>query len=153
VDELSARYKVREVAAHQAEQGWDLDWSRRLLNQYDDLVEQAQEIARVVFALRWPRAGEYSFDISFSEEYRDGGQHVTATYFTRGENDSFAFPLHYLFATYEQIVTAEDILKDEAAAAHAEKLRAAQEESRRRDIETLKRLQERYPEVGYRRDA
>jgi len=146
VDELSQRSRIQEVTEHLAEQGWDLDWARRTLGQYEDLRDIAGEIAQVVFALRWPHAGSYSFEISFDDEYTDGREMVTATYFTRGENDSFSFPLEYMTYSYEQIVSAEDVLKDEKAAADAAKLRAAQEQSRQSDLATLRRLKEKYPD-------
>ena len=146
MDELDARGKIRDVRLHLEEQGWDLDWARRTLSQYEDLRDMAGEIAQVVFARRWPHAGSYSFEISFDDEYTDGRESVTASFYSRGDTDSFRFPLSYLVRTYEDIVTAEDILKDEQAAEHARKLAAASEESKRRDLETLRRLRERYPD-------
>lgn len=138
---------MEEVAAHLAEQAWDTDWALRTLDQYDELVEMAKEVARVVFSMRWPRAYEPSFDIDFSEEYRDQPRMVTASYYARSDTDSFAFPLAYLHMGYDQIVTAEDIVRDEAAAAAAEKLRAAQEKTREMELATLRRLKERYPDA------
>ena len=148
MDELDARGKIRDVRLHLEEQGWDLDWARRTLGQYTDLCDMAEEIAAVVFALRWPHAGVYSFECDFDTEYTDTSEPtVTASYWTRGDTDSFRFPLSYLFSSFEQIQTAEDILKDEAAALAAEKARAATEESKRRDLDTLRRLRERYPDA------
>ena len=147
-DELEARGKLRDVRLHLEEQGWDLDWARRTLGQYTDLCDMAEEIASVVFWLRWPHAGSYSFDIDFDTEYTDTSEPtVTASYWTRGDTDSFHFPLAYLFMSYNQIVTAEDIIRDEAAAAAAARLEEAREESRRRDIATLRSLRERYPDA------
>jgi len=148
VDELSQRSTVEAVAEHSREGNLDLDWARRVLGQYEDLRDMAEDIAKVVFALRWPRAGEYSFEIDFDTEYIEQREPtVTASYWTRGDTDSFHFPLAYLFMSYNQIVTAEDIIRDEAAAAAAARLEEAREESRRRDIATLRSLRERYPDA------
>ena len=147
-DELEARGKLRDVRLHLEEQGWDLDWARRTLGQYTDLCDMAEEIASVVFWLRWPHAGSYSFDVDFDTEYTDTQDAtVTASYWTRGDTDSFRFPLSYLEMSYDEIVTAEDIVKDEKAAADLLKLQAAQEESKRRDLDTLRRLRARYPDA------
>ena len=153
MDEYSRRSAINDLRSEQDERGNDEAWGISVLDAYDELEQVAQKVAGVVWSIRWPRAYEPSFEIHFGEVYRHAPRMIGVGFYAHQSNDSFEFPFAYLWMTYDQIVTAEDVLKDEAAAAAAEKLRAAQEESRRRDIDTLKRLQERYPEVGYRRDA
>jgi hypothetical protein len=149
MDEHTRRATVEAVAQHVQDGRLDQqDWARHVLDQYEDLKNMADEIAKVVWSLRWPRAYEPSFEIDFGEAYIDTREPmVTASFYMHQSNDSFRFPQRYLFMSYDEIVTAEDILKDEAAAAEAAIRREAREEQRRRDLANLKRLREQYPDA------
>ena len=149
MDQLTARYRVQEAQGlllGRAETG-----AEEILINYEALVEAADKIAELVWYLRWPNAGyKPSFEISFSERYHDK-RTVTAGFSARSDNDSFEFPIDYLWMSYEEIITAEDILKYEKHAEELKKKKQYEDNVRYKEIGTLKSLMSKYPEVALQR--
>lgn len=149
MDERAQRYTIETVAEFRTQDALTHDWAKSLLNQYDDLESMARDVAKVVYSMRWPRAYEPGFEISFGEEYTGkSDRQVTASFWSRGDNDSIHFPLAYLFMTYDEIRTAEDVLRDEEEAKAAAQRAKVENEKRSRDFAALKRLREQYPDVA-----
>jgi hypothetical protein len=114
---------------------------RETLHDLTELREHAEAVARLVFELRWPKSrADRTMKADLTWTLEEGTVDVSY-YAGHGEDDSFSFPIHYLWSDRETIEQAERDLAEETARKQAEKHAAEEAERQRRrraDYERLK---------------
>lgn len=105
------------------------------LHNYDLLVEHAQEVALVVYRVRYPRDPAVSFEFFFDPQVG----RVHAGYYYRSNHHDLDFPLDYLWETDADVIRQREQDRIAAERDAAEKRRQMQEAAEKAEQEEIER--------------
>ena len=90
---------------------------RRVLLEAGELHEHATDVAQQVYKLRWPHGGRISIEVNLNWVLEDS--QIGCSYWVGGGNESFNYPMSYLWSTDAEIKAGEieRARQEEAAAA------------------------------------
>lgn len=135
------RFWLSELPAPEyaaAQNTWTEARVRSNLAGYAELHERVNEVACIVYKVRWPQSYSPSFEIDL-DDIGEEAAIVSVRWYTRGDYEALGFPIEYLWNTDAAEIRSLETAADAARKIAAEEKKLQDAEKNRLAVETKER--------------